>query len=560
MNNSPNSEATRSQPDQVGPLLPGVVIGLGGALVMWIAWLLTHGPAVLSHSGESGSGGTASSGVTGAVVALGMAVAIALGVRIARGPGWALGLIAGGMSAVVNLMLLGSVLTEQPDNTAQMNEAANRFRTEALAIFGGFLGLSLLVGLFAGWIGSVLRPGEPKAHRSGTWISRQAMVVVLAMLPLIAIGGAVTSTESGMAVPDGVTSYGAVSVLFPLSLMAEPRIFLEHTHRLFGTLVGFNAIVLAVVVLANRPRGRGLAIVGPLLIVLLTVGSMGANHAGAIGDLGMAMLTGLAAFAGLGFTHAMLSKRLLAAGATGLLALVIVQGLMGIQRVDENLIAVAAFHGIFAQLVVATGVMLWAVLSPTYTESEGEVSPEAAALGAKVFRFAMIALGLVILQLVVGALSRHLGGRPGGTHATLTHVVNSFVVVIVVIMVAALCTKGDAETASGRTLKRTGAGLMAVLGVQFLLGWAALGVVGVGREHRPIPLADQIGVADPIPLGEAVITTAHQVGGAALLSLLALAATWGRRTARTSPASTDARSAEPLAESPESTLGTAPSV
>jgi|GEM_PF-159071 len=555
MNTSPNSEATRSQSDQIGPLLPGVVIGLGAALVMWIAWLLTHAPAVLTHSGGTGDAGAAPSGVTTIVVALAMAVAIALGVRVARGPGWVLGLIAGGMSAVVNLMLLGSVLTEQPENTAQMNEAANRFRSEAPAIVAGFLGLSLAVGLIAGLTGAMLRPKSHPPHRPGTWIARQAMVTVVAMLPLIAIGGAVTSTESGMAVPDGVTSYGAVSVLFPLSLMAEPRIFLEHTHRLFGTLVGFNAIVLAVVVLANRPRGRGLAIVGPLLIVLLTVGSMGANHAGTIGDLGMAMLTGLAAFAGLGFTHAMLSKRLLAAGATGLLALVIVQGLMGIQRVDENLIAVAAFHGIFAQLVVATGVMLWAVLSPTYTESEGEVSPEAAALGARVFRFAMIALGLVTLQLVLGAMSRHLGGRPGGTHATLTHVVNSFVVVIVVIMVAALCTKGDAETPSGRTLKRTGAGLMAVLGVQFLLGWAALGIVGVGREHRPIPLADQIGVADPIPLGEAVVTTAHQVGGAALLSLLALAATWGRRTAR---ASTDTRSAEPLADSPESTLGTAP--
>ncbi|MFG0306475.1 MAG: hypothetical protein ACF8Q5_09735 [Phycisphaerales bacterium JB040] len=552
MNDAHDPTLARAKTEQSLTLLPGVVIGLGAALVMWIAWLLTHAPAVLTHAGAEGRGGTAPSTVTGVAVVLAMVVSVALGVRLGRAPGWKLGLLAGGVSALVNLMLLGSVLTEQPEHTAQMNEAANRFRAEAPLIFGGFLGVSLAAGLVAGLIGARLRPAARPEHRPGEWIARLTMVTVVAMLPLIAVGGAVTSTESGMAVPDGVTSYGAVSVLFPLSLMAEPRIFLEHTHRLFGTLVGFNAIVLAVVAISNRPRARFAAIVGTLLIVLVPAGSMGANHSGAISDLGMAALTGLAAFAGLGFTHAMLSRRLLGGAAGGLLALVVVQGLMGIQRVDENLIAVAAFHGVFAQLVVATGVMLWASASPTYAEAEGNVTPETARLGARVFRLGMIGLGLVTLQLVLGAASRHLGGQSGGVHATLTHVVNSFVVLIAVIVVGALCTKGDDQTPVGRTLRRTGAGLMAVLGVQFLLGWAALGVVGIGGEHRPIPSATELGGAGPIPLGEAIVTTAHQVGGAALISLVALGATWGRRASRAGSPRAGTDSPEPRAESDES--------
>ena len=186
--------------------------------------------------------------------------------------------------------------------------------------------------------------------------------------------------------------------------------------------------------------------------------------------------------------------------------------------------------------MIVTAAMIAASLSPTFTAPRGGVTTETRALGARLFKLGVIALLLLTFQLVLGAASRHLGGSKGGAHVTLTHAVNSFIVVVVVIIVAALCTKGDTQTALGRTLKRIGGALMVVLTVQFLLGWAALGMVGIGREPRPIPQAGELAGAHAIPIGEAIVTTSHQVGGAVLYALVALAATWGRRAKRASEA------------------------
>ncbi|MFT5424618.1 MAG: heme A synthase [Phycisphaerales bacterium] len=551
------TDTTRNNPDidhTNGPIFSpahapewpaGVVIGFGTALAMWLAWLFTHAPAVLTGSGQ-----TASSPVTTAAVAAAMLVAVIVGARKASGPGWLVGLIAGGVSGLVNLMLLGSILSEQVETADQMHEAANQFRDNAPMIVGGFFAVSLAAGAVAGAVGGMLRPAG-QTQRPGEWVSRMAVLTVVAMLPLISIGGAVTSTESGMAVPGGVSSYGAVSVLFPLSLMAEPRIFLEHTHRLFGMLVGLHAIVLAVLAMTSGRRGTLIGVIGAVALIGVAVGAVAAERAGGLGVTGSVILTGLASVAGLGFTHAMNSRGRLAAACAGLLALVTIQGLLGIQRVDEDLIGVAMFHGLFAQIVIVTAVMIAASLSPTFSTAEGGVTPETKVLGARLFKFGLIALVLLTFQLVLGAASRHLGGAKGGAHVTLTHAANSFVVVVVVIIVAALCTKGDTQTPVGRTLKRIGGALMVVLTIQFLLGWAALGMVGIGREPRPIPLAGELAVAHAIPIGEAIVTTSHQVGGAVLYALVALAATWGRRAKR----ATEAELVEPNAASDEETAG-----
>lgn len=525
---------------------PGVVIGFATALAMWLAWLVTHAPAVLTGSGQA-----ASSPVTTAAVTAAMLATIFLGARKARGPGWAVGLIAGGVSAIVNLMLLGSILSEQVESTDQMHNAANQFRDNAPMILGGFLALSLAAGAAAGAIGAMFRNPECQP-KPGVWVSRMAVITLVAMLPLISIGGAVTSTESGMAVPGGVTSYGAVSVLFPISLMAEPRIFLEHTHRLFGMLVGLHAIVLVVLAMISGHRGRLAGVIGLVGMLAVAFGAMGAEHTDNLGATGSVLITAFVGVAGLGFTHAMNSRSKLAAACAGLLALVTIQGLLGIQRVDEDLIAVAMFHGLFAQLVIVTATMIAASLSPTFMSPERGVTPETKALGAKLFKLGGFALIALTLQLGLGAASRHLGGAKGGSHATLTHAANSFVVVVLVIIVAALCTKGDPQTAIGRTLKRIGAALMVVLTVQFLLGWAALGMVGIGREPRPIPQAGELAAAHAIPIGEAIVTTSHQVGGAVLFSLVALATTWGRRAKR----ATVEECGEPAGPSDEQPSGT----
>jgi cytochrome c oxidase assembly protein subunit 15 len=72
-----------------------------------------------------------------------------------------------------------------------------------------------------------------------------ARLVAVATLVLIVAGAMVTSTGSGLAVPDWPTSYGYNMFTFPLSSMVG-GIFYEHGHRLIASTVGFLTIILAV--------------------------------------------------------------------------------------------------------------------------------------------------------------------------------------------------------------------------------------------------------------------------------------------------------------------------
>jgi heme a synthase len=62
---------------------------------------------------------------------------------------------------------------------------------------------------------------------------------------LIFVGGLVTSTESGLSVPDWPTTYGWNMFAFPFSKWVG-GIFFEHSHRLFASFVGFLTVVLAI--------------------------------------------------------------------------------------------------------------------------------------------------------------------------------------------------------------------------------------------------------------------------------------------------------------------------
>lgn len=66
---------------------------------------------------------------------------------------------------------------------------------------------------------------------------RLALVLVGSTLGLIFIGGLVTSTHSGLAVPDWPLSYGR---LFPPMVGG---ILFEHGHRMVASLVGLLTIV-----------------------------------------------------------------------------------------------------------------------------------------------------------------------------------------------------------------------------------------------------------------------------------------------------------------------------
>jgi heme a synthase len=62
---------------------------------------------------------------------------------------------------------------------------------------------------------------------------------------LIFVGGLVTSTESGLSVPDWPTTYGWNMFTFPFSKWVG-GIFYEHSHRMVASFVGFLTIILTV--------------------------------------------------------------------------------------------------------------------------------------------------------------------------------------------------------------------------------------------------------------------------------------------------------------------------
>ena len=118
------------------------------------------------------------------------------------------------------------------------------------------------------------------------------------------------------------------------------------------------------------------------------------------------------------------------------------------------------------------------------------------------------------------------------SHSVLTHAGFSFVVVLFAVIAAAACGRAGTGDPYGRAIRRVGTGIFVVLFVQFLLGWVALWATQTGDSARPIPLAGELAEAHPLPVGEALVTTAHQTGGALLIAAVALALFWARRAGR----------------------------
>jgi cytochrome c oxidase assembly protein subunit 15 len=76
------------------------------------------------------------------------------------------------------------------------------------------------------------------------WHHRYVKLVTVFTVLLIAAGGMVTSTDSGLSVPDWPTTYGWNMFAFPLSKWVG-GIRYEHSHRLIASTVGFLTIIMA---------------------------------------------------------------------------------------------------------------------------------------------------------------------------------------------------------------------------------------------------------------------------------------------------------------------------
>ena len=84
--------------------------------------------------------------------------------------------------------------------------------------------------------------------RRGVWLHRYAVTLSAATFLLIIAGGLVTSTGSGLAVPDWPLSFGQV---FP---RMDGGVLYEHGHRLIASLVGMLTVGLAIFAWRVEPR------------------------------------------------------------------------------------------------------------------------------------------------------------------------------------------------------------------------------------------------------------------------------------------------------------------
>ena len=97
------------------------------------------------------------------------------------------------------------------------------------------------------------------------------------VFPLIWVGGLVTTYDAGMAVPDWPGTYGYNMFLYPVEtwMFGPFDLFVEHGHRLLGSLAGFVAIILLVVTIRKEPRGWVCWMSLGLLLLVIIQGLLG---------------------------------------------------------------------------------------------------------------------------------------------------------------------------------------------------------------------------------------------------------------------------------------------
>lgn len=124
------------------------------------------------------------------------------------------------------------------------------------------------------------------------WLHRYAKLVAASTVLLIAAGGMVTSTGSGLSVPDWPNTYGWFMFSFPMDKWVGGILY-EHSHRLIASTVGFLTIILALWTWRADPRAwvrkLGFAalgavilqgLLGGLTVLLLLPPAVSIGHAG----------------------------------------------------------------------------------------------------------------------------------------------------------------------------------------------------------------------------------------------------------------------------------------
>jgi heme a synthase len=259
-------------------------------------------------------------------------------------------------------------------------------------------------------------------------LHRFAQFVVGCTVLLVLAGSLVTSTGSGLAVPDWPTTYGWNMFTFPPSKWVG-GIFYEHGHRLIASTVGFLTIVLAAWIWLADPRRwmkrLGVAalaaviaqgVLGGLTVLFFLPDAISTAHAG-LAEIFFCMTVAIALFTSRGWTEAAgaADDRALRVVATATTALVYTQIIVGaVMRHSGAGLAIPDFPLMFGGLVPDR----WSnAIAIHFAHRVGALIVAAAVLATSAHVWyhhrgrreltgpAGMIIGLVLVQITLGALT-----------------------------------------------------------------------------------------------------------------------------------------------------------
>ena len=309
---------------------------------------------------------------------------------------------------------------------------------------------------------------------------RIALLLSAIVFPLIWLGGLVTTSDAGMAVPDWPNTYGYNMFSYPMEswLYGPFDLMVEHGHRLLASLAGLVSIILVI------------------------------------------------------FTYRCETRRWVRVFSLVLLGLVILQGLLGGARVVMDARVVAKIHGCVGPLYFAC-VVGFATVTSRWWRSLDLQQHQDQVMGRATKWMALLApvmLSVSFGQLVVGAFMRHINvDSPPSLYVMLVamHIMTAVVIVLGTLFQWFLSRRS--ETLGSGT--RNSINLLSILVlVQFGLGLTTW----VVKYGWPAALANQEFAANYV-VGEKTLTqmnlvTAHVAVGSLILACWTIHALRCRRS------------------------------
>lgn len=285
-------------------------------------------------------------------------------------------------------------------------------------------------------------PGVRAGRRRFAWFH------VFATFVLLIAGARVTSHDAGISVEDWPSSLGFFNpIAVHLRGLMQGLVAIEHGHREIAMVVGLLTIVEMAWLwrTAERPAVRNLGVL--------------------------------------------------------LLALVLVQGALGGLTVKLRLPAIVSIaHGMLAQTFFCLSIATAWLVGRSPGRGVASASPPGTAAVRSVRRAAVVALGAVYVQLLLGAVVRHtVAKRRVPTFVDLPVILHATFAAVVVVAIGVLIARAVALPRGDRRLTRPALALGALLVAQALLG-----VLSVVTRTDPL------------------VTVLHVVTGAAILGLCLL--------------------------------------